>query len=228
MDKKARRAPPQTVPALPVAARAGFAEVVGSFGPQAAVAEASRCLDCDDLCSLCVTVCPNRANLAYAVSPFSVTWPSLVARGGKLVEIGATTHAVHQQVQIVNVGDFCNECGNCNSFCPTAGAPYRDKPRFWIDDDGWREAPGDAFRFERSAGATAIEARLAGRLHRLERGEAVAVYRCDKIVARLEPGTWRLIACEPATSLVEGETFDLSACATLIALLDAKPVLPGN
>ena len=76
MGKKARRAQPQTVPVLPLAERSGFAEVVGAFGPDAAATEASRCLDCDEVCSLCVTVCPNRANLAYASSPFHVTWPS--------------------------------------------------------------------------------------------------------------------------------------------------------
>ena len=227
LDKKARRVDPQTVPVLPVAERGGFAEVVHAFGPEAAAQEASRCLDCDDLCSLCVTVCPNRANLSYAVSPFSVIWPSLVARGGELVEIGTAAHGVRQQVQIVNVGDFCNECGNCSAFCPTSGAPYRDKPRFWIDADGWREARGDAFRFARTDGATAIEARLAGHLHRLERRNDVVVYRTDKLVARLEPRTWKLIACELAGTLADGEAIDLSPCATLIALLDAEPALPG-
>ena len=228
MDKKARRAAPQSVPVLPVTERSGFAEVIQCFSPKAAEAEASRCLDCDEVCSLCVTVCPNRANLAYTVSPFSVIWPSWVAQAGKLVEAGTAAYGVRQEVQIVNLGDFCNECGNCDAFCPTSGAPYRKKPRFWIDADGWREAKGDAFRLERSAGGTTIEARLAGRLHRLELRDGVAMYRSGQIVARLEPGTWRLLACEPAGPLAEGEAFDLATCATLIALLDAEPVLPGN
>ena len=29
--------------------------------------------------------------------------------------------------------DFCNECGNCVTFCPTSGEPYRDKPRLYLD-----------------------------------------------------------------------------------------------
>jgi putative selenate reductase len=228
LDKKARSVSPQTVPVLPVAERTGFAEVVGGFGPEAAMREASRCLDCDDLCSLCVTVCPNRANLAYTVSPFSVTWPSLVARGGALVEAGAKPHAVGQSVQIVNIGDYCNECGNCTTFCPTAGAPYQEKPRFWIDDDGWREARGDAFRLVRSAEATVVEARLGGRLHSLERRDGTAVYRSETLVARLEPRTWAWLSSEPTGALADGEPIDLAPCATLIALLDAEPVLPGH
>jgi putative selenate reductase len=226
MDKKARRAAPHSVPVLPVAERSGFAEVIQCFSPKAAEQEASRCLDCDEVCSLCVTVCPNRANVAYTVSPFGVTWPTYVAQGGKLAESGAASYGVHQQVQIANVGDFCNECGNCDAFCPTSGAPYRKKPRFWIDADGWREAKGDAFRLEKTAGTTTIEARIGGALHRLERHDGTAVYRSDKLTARLDPRSWALIACEPAGPLAEGETLDLSSCATLIALLDVSPALP--
>ena len=34
---------------------------------------------------------------------------------------------INQSYQIVNIADFCNECGNCDTFCPTSGAPYKDK-----------------------------------------------------------------------------------------------------
>jgi putative selenate reductase len=125
------------------------------------------------------------------------------------------------------VGDFCNECGNCNTFCPTAGAPYQDKPRFWIDRDGFAEAKGDAFRLERAPGVVAIDARLAGATHRLERRGDVAEYRSEKLVARFRPGTWDLLGCEPVGPLAEGEALDLAPCATLIALLAAEPVLPS-
>jgi putative selenate reductase len=39
---------------------------------------------------------------------------------------------VAQKFQIINIGDFCNECGNCTTFCPTNGAPYRVKPKFYL------------------------------------------------------------------------------------------------
>jgi len=227
MDKKARRVMPQTVPALPVAARAGFAEVVGAFGPQTAVAEASRCLDCDELCSLCVTVCPNRANLAYTVSPFSVTWPSLAARDGELIEVGATPHAVRQEVQIVNVGDFCNECGNCNTFCPAAGAPWRDKPKFWLDAEGYREAPGDAFHMEAREGGLLVQARLGGAEHSLRVADGVAEYRTEAIRARFQAPGWELLGFEAQGALAEGAQVDLAPCATLLGLLFAQAEVPG-
>ena len=226
LEKKSRQVQPQRVPVLPVPERGGFAEVIQSLSPAAAMAEASRCLDCDDLCSLCVTVCPNRANHAYATAALKLALPSLTVRGGELVHGAPRPFSIDQQVQIFNIGDFCNECGNCFTFCPTAGAPYRSKPRFWIDPEGYEQAQGDAFRLRRTEGGLEIEAKLGGRTHRLERRAGVAEYRTDKLVARFEPESWTLLGVEPAGALTEGEALDLSPCATLIALLAVEPELP--
>lgn len=38
--------------------------------------------------------------------------------------------------QIVHVDGMCNECGNCATFCPYDGAPYKDKlTLFWSEED---------------------------------------------------------------------------------------------
>ena len=75
-------------------------------------AEAARCLRCDEVCEICVEVCPNRANVAVAVPGFT------------------------DQHQVVHLDGLCNECGNCGTFCPTAGLPYRDKLTvFWSRED---------------------------------------------------------------------------------------------
>jgi len=39
---------------------------------------------------------------------------------------------VRQQYQIINLANYCNECGNCSTFCPTSGAPYKDKPKLYL------------------------------------------------------------------------------------------------
>ena len=226
MIKKARQIAPQTVPVLPVEERRGFAEVARTFSVESARAEAARCLDCDDVCSLCVTVCPNRANQAFALEPFSMDLPALRARGGRL-EAGPTRpFSVGQRVQIATIGDFCNECGNCDTFCPTAGAPYKLKPKFWVDAEGWREAQGDAYRMERDGEALVLTARLGGQVHRLTRRGATAEYRSDRVRAEFEVAGWRLTAVEAVGTLADGEQVALETCATLIALLAAEPVLP--
>ncbi|BDU72960.1 putative selenate reductase subunit YgfK [Mesoterricola silvestris] len=226
LERKARVVPALQVPVLPVAERAGFEEVLHSITPEAAAKEASRCLDCDDLCSLCVTVCPNRAMLAFPMDPLRLALPVLVQRQGRLEFQGTRTLDVTQAVQTFNVADFCNECGNCTSFCPTAGAPYRDKPRFWIDRDGFREAADDAFRMERRGADLVLEARLQGREHRLESGPGGTVYRCGPFTARARPGSWAITDWEVRGNLPEGTEVDLAPYGTLVVLLNAAASVP--
>ena len=226
MEKKARLDLPQLVPVLPITERGGFAEVAQTFSPAAAQLEASRCLDCDDVCSLCVTVCPNRANLAYGMAPLKVKWPSLVVRDGQPVAEGSQTFAIDQAVQIINIADFCNECGNCTTFCPTSGAPYKDKPRFWIDREGFDEAKDDRFRMEQAGDRLLLEARLHGATHWLERQADVIVYRTEAWTARFQRASLDFLGVELLRPLSEGRALDLSPCATLVALLNAESVLP--
>ncbi len=226
MEKKSRLVGPEPVPELPVSDRGGFAEVLLSLDPEAARREAARCLDCDEVCSLCVIVCPNLANQAYVLPPLEIELPSFVVEAGRAVPKGTTKLKVEQGVQIVNLGDACNECGNCVSFCPTSGSPHRDKPTFWIDPLGFAEAKGDAFRMSRVGGTVAIEARIAGRPHRLERRDGVAEYRSDTLRATLDPASWTLLDARVEGAPAEGTALDLGTCALLIALLHAEPALP--
>ena len=226
MDKKARLHSSQKVPVIPLTERSGFSEVIRTFTPESAALEAARCLDCDDVCSLCVTVCPNRANHAYPMVPFQLELPVLVQRGGRLVAEGSEPFAVLQTVQTLNIADFCNECGNCATFCPTAGAPYQDKPRFWMDREGFLEAKGDAFRMERGGNGLVLEARLGGKPHRLEVGPLETQYRGGQISARFKTGTWELTDWTAQGTLAEGTTIDFTPCATLLVLLNAESVIP--
>ena len=131
-----------------------------------------------------------------------------------------------QRVQTFTIGDYCNECGNCDTFCPAAGAPYRDKPHFWIDDAGYREARGDAFRLLRNPAGLSLEARLGGRTHRLDVLGDQVLYTSEEVTAHLQVGTWTLLDWKARTELPEGTRVDLAPCATLLALLSAESALP--
>lgn len=76
--------------------------------------EHERCLECGFACNICTEVCPNRANIAVEVASSSL-----------------------QQInQVIHVDGMCNECGNCATFCPYDGAPYKEKlTLFWREDD---------------------------------------------------------------------------------------------
>ncbi len=97
-------------------------------------------------CNKCVPVCPNDANFAFSI-PLGEQ-PVVKVRQDK----GAWTSrecgplVVSKKVQYGNFADFCNECGNCDIFCPEDGGPYVVKPRFfgslsewklWKDHDGF-------------------------------------------------------------------------------------------
>jgi len=64
-----------------------------------------------------------------------------VKRTGGGVEISdLETYRIEQRPQVLNIGDYCNECGNCATFCPTSGAPYRDKPKFHVTAQSFASA----------------------------------------------------------------------------------------
>ena len=47
------------------------------------------------------------------------------------------TVSIQQKYQVLNIGDFCNECGNCATFCPTSGSPYKDKAKFHLSQKSY-------------------------------------------------------------------------------------------
>ena len=135
--RQARRSPePPALEASPQA-EPGFGLETEALEPEQARAEAGRCLQCDLLCNICVSVCPNRANLALETEP--QTFPIQAAfRDGEEVRIRTLEEVrLKDRFQIVNLADFCNECGNCATFCPTAGAPYQDKARFHLSAESF-------------------------------------------------------------------------------------------
>jgi len=56
----------------PLADRKNFNLVMAGYSQEDAIQEASRCLQCDEICNVCVSVCPNLANFSYTIDP--VTW----------------------------------------------------------------------------------------------------------------------------------------------------------
>ena len=81
-----------------------------------------RCLACDHICENCCDVCPNRANFAIKVP-------------------GVEMH------QIIHVDYMCNECGNCETFCPYDSAPYKEKFTLFHRAEEMEDSTNDGFAF---------------------------------------------------------------------------------
>jgi len=227
MHKKSRKTRPQSLPMLPSDQRDSFDEVIPTLTAESAAREASRCLDCDELCSLCVTVCPNRANQMYATPKMTVESAMLVARGGALQVESRSSLLVTQAVQIVNVADFCNECGNCTTFCPTAGSPWRDKPRMHFDREGFEKAHYDAVLVEKSAGTVRLEAKMGTDRVTLTRSNGTIEARTGRVIARWDAATGKLASVVADGTVTDGEQFDLRIVARLVPVLEASTVLPS-
>jgi putative selenate reductase len=160
--QRARKEPQHEPLMLPVAERSGFACVEQTLSEEAAHAEARRCLQCSSFCDKCVEVCPNRANYAYQVAPVRRLVPVLTCRNGKLVVADQETFAVTQTRQILHVDDFCNECGNCATFCVHQGKPYTEKPRLFLQRRDFELEDDNAFYAEGTAHAVTIYRREQG------------------------------------------------------------------
>lgn len=88
-------------------------------------------VDCES-CNQCALACPNGAIFDVATPPDG---------------------AGRCERQWVLLADFCNACGNCDTFCPQAGGPYRVKARFHTSRAAW----------ERDGGGTAVLVEAGGR-----------------------------------------------------------------
>jgi len=109
--------------------------------------EAGRCLECNVICNKCVDVCPNRANVAIAMDKkegFQDNW------------------------QILHLDALCNECGNCATFCPYDGFPYKDKLTLFTTKEDFKNSKNNGFIITGSPGSQLITLRLKNNLWKLK------------------------------------------------------------
>ena len=116
-----------------------------------------RCLGCPTVCEVCTDVCPNRANVAIHVP-------------GKC------------KAQIIHVDGMCNECGNCEVFCPyKGGRPYQDKFTLYWSEEDFLDSTNEGFL---PLEGTQVKVRLDGKVETVDiagetdlSADAVAVIR---------------------------------------------------
>ncbi|MCB9897289.1 MAG: glutamate synthase [Planctomycetes bacterium] len=125
-----------------------------------------ECVTCDK----CIPVCPNDANFTLAIEPRELVTCMLRPAGDRRFEVApGETIALAKRHQIANFADLCNECGNCDVFCPEDGGPYLAKPRVFGSDETFEaDAPRDGFLVEREGDGVRVRARFGGVEHAAE------------------------------------------------------------
>jgi len=109
--------------------------------------EAGRCLECNVICNKCVDVCPNRANVAIEMDE---------------------KEGFQDAYQILHLNGLCNECGNCATFCPYNGKPYKDKLTLFATIEDFKNSTNNGFIVTGSLGSQLITLRLNDNLWKLK------------------------------------------------------------
>lgn len=201
------------LPTIPPNQRLNFNLVHPGLSDADARREASRCLQCDQICNICVSVCPNRANIAFTIEPITIPRYRVTFSAGRPSATKIeSSQTYRQRPQIINIDDFCNECGNCTTFCPTNGAPFQTKPNFHLT-----RATFDVVRDGYYLGDDTLLAWYDGQQHELHLDDAVLIYRTNAIQATFDATDFHLITCQcDNPDLLE---FDFKHVPEMIVLL---------
>jgi len=126
-----------------------------------------RLFDCIS-CDKCVPVCPNDANFTFVLPRGEIPSVRIRRVGERWVRTGGDPVRIEEKHQIGNFADFCNDCGNCDVFCPEDGGPYVIKPRFFGSEEAWAADGRDGLFVGWTSGTTIVLGRFAGSEYRLE------------------------------------------------------------
>jgi putative selenate reductase len=111
--------------------------------------EAGRCLECNVICNKCVDVCPNRANVAIEMDK---------------------QEGFQDAYQILHLDALCNECGNCATFCPYDGKPYKDKLTLFATKKDFKNSTNSGFMVTDFKSSRSVTLRLQDKLWKLKFG----------------------------------------------------------
>jgi putative selenate reductase len=128
------------------------------------------CLTCDK----CIPVCPNDANFTYSTPETEITYQNYtVSADGTLQPGEQHLLQLKKARQIANFAGFCNECGNCDTFCPEYGGPFIQKPTFFSSFEHWKNwTLYDGFFIRENTDSEEIFGRIRGADYYLKRAPA--------------------------------------------------------
>ncbi|MBN1511233.1 MAG: 4Fe-4S dicluster domain-containing protein [Phycisphaerae bacterium] len=177
------------------------------------------CITCDK----CIPVCPNAAIFTYPTTPETLAYRNVLVQPSgqwKLEEV-ERQFTIEQERQIAVFAGFCNECGNCGTFCPQQGAPYRDKPAFFGSLDSWRKAaPRDGFVIEARPSEHRIHGRVDARVYMVESLDSQTYsFHDGPVSVRLDAQTHQVLEIALRETLHETYPVDLAVYHTIVRLL---------
>lgn len=194
----------------------GFDLLHRSLTAGQAVKEASRCLRCDLICNVCVSVCPNLANFGYRITPVSYNLQKAVRNDkGEIIFEEDEPFIVDQPFQVMNIRDLCNECGNCVTFCPSSGRPFADKPGLCLNVTTLNEE-GRGFFFSRLPGRDMLIYKEQEHIRTLYQDENYYHYETDQVKAVIRKNDFGLSMVSFLTPCVKEFRFGFAAEMSIV------------
>ncbi len=175
-------------------------------------------------CNKCLPVCPNAANFSIPVGTVDLPLTRYLFAGGTLQAVNGEQFALNKKNQIANLADFCNECGDCDTYCPEFGGPFIEKPRFFFSQESYRRFhEHDGFVFPKPS---LMRGRVSGREYSLEKRQRTGdfIWRSQDVELQLSrDGT--LQAWKFLQRLDEGTIIDTKPYYIMRTLFDG---ITGN
>jgi putative selenate reductase len=178
------------------------------------------CIACDK----CVPACPNDANFVYETPAVEIAYENYeLLPDGTIQEVAGGTFRIARRHQVANYADACNNCGNCDVFCPEHGGPQWQKPRFFGSLETYRKHAGDnGFCIVFGADCRTIHGKVAGRQCQLTiANDASDCARFEDEFGEyvIQPSAHRVVSWRPKQA--QARRFDMLCYLQLKLLLDA-------
>jgi putative selenate reductase len=187
------------------------------LSPEEAKSEAERCLLCNEVCNICVTVCPNRANIYYNAEAATIPVWQIDFRSSDTAFSQKEPLTLNQKIQVLNIADFCNECGNCTTFCPTSGMPFRDKPRFCLTMKSFNQTD-NSFLLKQLESETTLLHRNGDQISKLEKNQLCYLFSNQHLEVKFDLKDFSLLE---GKRLKNGDgPFDLTIASEMKFLID--------
>jgi putative selenate reductase len=164
-----------------------------------------------------VSVCPNFANYSYQLPTRSIALQKAEKKGDEIVLSFDKHFEVKQDHQIAHLADFCNECGNCNTFCPSNSAPYKEKPHFFLSIKSFNNATNGYFISTLPSKTTIIQ-KNKERFTTLTLQKDEYIYETEEVLAKFHSNDFSLKTVEIRVPCVKTAFFENAA--TLMVLLE--------
>jgi putative selenate reductase len=216
LKKKATREYGISPTETPVDDRRNFNLVMAGYSKEKAEKEASRCLQCDEICNVCVSVCPNLANFSYNIEPVSYSLKKAVLQADGSISLeDDKLFAIEQSYQILNIRDLCNECANCETFCPSSGKPYSDKPGLCLSIETLN-LEGEGYFLSRLRDRDVLIYKHHDSIRTLTLSNNLYTYETDQVKALIDPKDFNLLNVDFLAPCVKECQFTFAAEMSII------------